>query len=494
MPPPPSPQAAPVPPPTPRELTSRALHVLELKQYDDAIVALRSAANADPLIAPYLHLRVADAQEALGRIPDAIATATSIIAEAPASSAATIAAIRLPGLYAAAADVPNMDAALQQIAAVGVDDLDEADFVSLASRLEKCGFADRANVVRMRILTENTDGRSTEQVYSAIASATRSSLDSLPTEEATKLAQSLARADRYDQALDLLRRIAARPDAPASTLYRNVRLHALYNSRNYRQLLGETQNVQLDAPLLLMRARAAWRLNDDPQFLAGLSRVETEFPKSREAIDAKVLRAKYYVSDEIDFAKSVDNVQQAISAGVLGTDGDNLWTLGYTYVMWGKYDDALRTFDDYLRRYPDGAYNANALFWSGKVQEKLGNKDARDAAWSQLIARWPFDYYAYRAKELGGGQAPTPVRTGEAPVLHFPDVDAELAKVSDPRIDAVRELDAVGLALDATREMKSVAAANRDNVGIEFMLAEVYVKSGEPFEAIEIVQRYFRDF
>jgi len=167
-----------------------------------------------------------------------------------------------------------------------------------------------------------------------------------------------------------------------------------------------------------------------------------------------------------------------------------VWALGYTYVLWGKYDDALRTFERYIRDYPNGIYNANALFWTGKVEDKLGNKEARDAAFAQLIENWPFDYYSYRAKELGA----KPVLSSQFSVLSFPDVDAELAKVSDPRIAAVRELMAVGLDRDATREMKSVAAANRDNLGVEFLLAQVYANGGEPFEAISVVQRYFRDF
>lgn len=76
----------------------------------------------------------------------------------------------------------------------------------------------------------------------------------------------------------------------------------------------------------------------------------------------------------------------------------------------------------------------------------------------------------------------------------FPDLDAELAKINDPRLDAVRELLAVDLTRDATLEMKTLAAVYPDNLGIAFMLADVYARGGEVFEAMGILQRRFKQF
>src|SRR5207247_2912272 len=128
---------------------------------------------------------------------------------APSPSAATIARLQLPALYAAAGDEADLNAALQQVAAIPIDALTESDFVSLASRLEQNGRRDLAAQIRLRILREDPQGRLIEEVYREAAS----SLDALSTEEATRLAASLARYDRYDQALDLLKRIRGRVDA-----------------------------------------------------------------------------------------------------------------------------------------------------------------------------------------------------------------------------------------------------------------------------------------
>ncbi|GAC1429681.1 MAG: tetratricopeptide repeat protein [Thermoanaerobaculia bacterium] len=480
-----------------RAQTLLALDLFERKLYDQAVPALGTAAAANPLIAPYLQLRIIDADRSLGRTADAISTASAILTSAPSSSAATIARLELPALYAAANDEANFTLAMQQVLSIPIDELTEPEFVSLATRLAKSGRNDAATTLRMRLLRDDTAGRYTEQLYSQLSADTPSPLDALTTDEATRLASSLARSNRYDQALDLLKRISGRSDAPSSSLYRNVRLRALFNSRNYTQLLTEFSDDDLDPSLQLLRGRAAWRINKPEVFLASLSSVEKRYPGSREAVEAKVQRAKYYVTDQVDYAKSTENLAAAINAGALGNDGENLWTLGFTYVLWGHYDDALRAFERYVHDYPDGDYKTNALFWTGKIHDRLGHTTERETAFRQLIAEYPYSYYGYRARQILGDRltsAPSEARgpRPEAPV--FPDLEAELAKVQDPRLDAVRELLAVGLFREASREMKTLAAAHPDNAGIAFMLADVYANGGAVFEAINILQRRFKPF
>lgn len=227
-------------------------------------------------------------------------------------------------------------------------------------------------------------------------------------------------------------------------------------------------------------------------FLAGLSEVEKRFPKSREAIDAKVQRAKYYTTDETNYATAVNNLEKAIEAGAVGTDGENIWTLGWTYFLWGKYDDALRTFDRYIAAYPDGDYKTNCLFWAAKIHDKLGRTEERNTTLLQVTAEYPYSYYSYRAREIMGLPtiAPSEVPNGTV----FPDLNEQIASLSDSRFEAVRELMTVDLYRDATREMKTLVAAYPENLGVAFMLAETYVAGGEPFRANMVLQRRFRQY
>jgi soluble lytic murein transglycosylase len=456
-----------------------ALALFDAKRYDEAVTALTDAARAYPEIAPFLRLRIVEAEVARGNFKDAASIASEIVALSD-TSAATVARLRLPAIYAQLGDAAATDAAWQQASQVTIDELTEADFMAMATALAKAGRNDLASKMRMRLLNDYTSGRYTEQTYDFLTSE----LEALPVAEKIALAGKLSRANRYDEALDLFTRIPG--GAPEA---RGTRLRALFNSRNYGQLLEETKDVALnDAALMLLRARAAWRDDKPQEFLAGLDAVEQQFPASKEAAEAKIARAKYYSTDVIDYEKAIDNLSKAIDAGAIGGDGENLWNLGWTYTLWGKYDDALQVFDRYIRSYPDGDWKTNSLFWSAKIHDKLGRTAQRDAKAQQVVDEFPFSYYAYRTKELWG------TRTRQAAGNSFPDMNAELAKITEPRLAVVNALQDVGLSRAAAREMKVLASKYASNPGVQLMLADVYVRGGEPFKANTVLQRQFRSF
>lgn len=459
---------------SPRDAAKRGLELFEKKQWDDAVVTLTEAANGYPEVAPFLRLRVAEAEVARGNVQNAVAVLSEIVAISD-TSAATVARLRLPALYAQLGDAASADAAWQQAMQVGIDELTETDFVSMATALAKAGRNDLATSTRMKLLTTYTQGRYTEQTFDFL----KNELAKLPASEQVALAGKLARSDRYDRALTLIP-----ADAPEA---RATRIRALFNSRNYSTLLAETANVKLgDSALMMLRARAAWRADQPQAFLTGLDALEKEFPASKEAVDAKIQRAKYYTTDSLDYARAVDNLTKAIAAGA---SDENLWTLGWTYVLWGRDDEALKTFDDYIRKYTDGDWKTNSLFWSAKILDRRGNAAERNAKIAQLVAEYPNSYYAYRARELWPSDS-GPRVTGNA----FPDLDAEVAKISEPRFSTVRELQSIGLDRAAAREMKVLAAKYDDNLGVQFLLADVYVRGGEPFKANGVLQRRFRQF
>ncbi len=478
-----------------RALALLALFYVDQKRTAEALPVLDQAANADPAVAPWLRIRALDIHAASSHWADALITAIRIIHDHPASSAATIARLRLPVLYAAAGDRSNTDAAFKSANAVAIDALTEEDFVWLAKSMARAGRMDLATPLRMRLLTEFTQGRFTEETYDHVAQATPSPLNGLSFDEELKIAQQLGRNDRYGRAFDLLGRIASRfpRESKRSNAYRAVRLHALFNSRRYTDLLTETARVKLAEPsLILTRARSAWRANQPKVFLAGLRQIEKKYPKSSEATEVKILRAKYYVTDDVQYDLAIADLEHAIAAGAAGNEGENIWTLGWTYFRAGRLDDALNTFARYAKQFPDGDYLSNSLFWSAKIHERRGNRAARDAAFHELEAGYPYSYFSYRARAIIGEPmlAPNDIANGNV----FPDVDAPLAAANEPRLDSVHELAWLGLYREATREMKSVAAAYPTNLGMQFMLADLYVQGGEPFSANNVLQRKFRQF
>lgn len=456
------------------------LFLLEQKRYDEAVPVLEKAASGYPEVAPFLRLRVVEAEEARGNFAKAATIASEIIALGD-STAVTVARLRLPSIYASLNDTAAADAAFEQAMRVPIDELTESDFVDLARRLAKANRADLATRLRMRLLTDYTSGRFTEQTFDLV----KSEIETMPNSEKLALATKLSRANRYDQALALFAWI---PESAGEA--RAARMRAQFNSRNYTRLLEETKDVTFGDPsLVLLRARAAWRAGRPEELLSGLDAIEKQWPQSKEASEANVIRAKYYVTDVVDYPKSIENLQRAISAGNVGSDGENVWNLGWTYFLAGNEAEALKTFDRYIASYPDGDWKTNSLFWTAKIHAKNGRTAERDAAAGRIIAEYPFSYYAYRAKELWN--LPGAAAAGTA----FPDLDAQLAQVAnDPRFNTVNELLEIDLNRAATREMKVLAAKYTDNPGVQFLLADVYVRGGEPFRANGVLQRQFRQF
>jgi len=466
-----------------RTLARNAIKLHEEKKWAEAVPALTEAAKHYPEVAPFLRLRLIDAHLGLNDAQSAAAVASEIIAISD-STAATVARLRLPQIYAQLGDRAATDAAFQQAMLVPIDELTESDFVAMATALAKAGRTDLAKAVRLHLLNDYTNGRYTEQMYDFL----KSDIATWNVDQKLALATKLSKANRYDQALELFSQI---PEKAAEA--RATRLRALFNSRNYSQILAETKDEKLtDASLILLRARAAWRDDQRPDFLAGLAQLEKDFATSTQASEARVLRAKYYVTDEIDYAKAIDDLSKAIDAGAVGNDGENIWNLGWTYTLAGNDDAALKAYDRYIRSYPDGDWKTNSLFWSAKTLDRLGRTAERDAKARQIIDEYPFSYYAYRAKELWPQLANTP--TSAAATSTFPNIDAQLASVTDSRLTTVRELLEVGLDRAAAREMKVVASKYADNAGVQFMLADVYVRGGEPFKANGVLQRQFRSF
>ena len=471
-----------------RAVANLGLSYIDQNRRDDAVETLTCVAGVYPEVAPWLRLRLIDLNA------DPIAQANRILADAPTTSAATIARIRLPGLYAAAGDATATENALRDALSLPIDELSEQEFVNLANALDKGGRGDLATQVRMRLLTDYSQGRFTEQMYAAVSKASPSPLDAMSISDALSVARHLAGSDHYDEALDLLDRIAKRdPKAVSSNEYRSFRLRALFNSRHYDQIVRETKKKNLKDPsLILLRARAAWRDDQPKIFLADLQHVEKKYRRTVQATEAKILRAKYYTVDEPKFSKAVDNLQKAVKAGGPGSEGETLWTLGFTQILAKRDRDALRTFDRYLRDFPDGDYRTNALFWSAKIYDKQNDTAKRDAALNELIASYPYSYYSYRAREIlkQTPVAPNEIRNGNV----FPDIDAEIASLNEPRLDAVRELSILNLTRDATSELKAIVAAHPDSAALAFRLADFYSRGGEPFKAIGVLQRRFGNF
>jgi soluble lytic murein transglycosylase len=474
-----------------RALASLALLFRAENRLDEAEEALVAAAEENPLIRAHLTLQLADVRAARGNFTGAADALRSIIAS-DAGVVGSIARLRLGGVLAKSGDHGAARTELRAVDAIALDELNDEEFATLVDALASGGMTAEANALRFRILTEYPRSRWTERHYGALAAAGDSPLASISFAEGTKLADRLGRVNRYDQALDLLDRLKSRfPERIGSADYRYARATSLFNSRNYT-LMTEEPSVPGEPyylPIELLRARAYWRSDRGPLFLERMDAIIKENPTSKHAGEAKIQLSKYYQTDESDLERSARLLEEGMAIVGPGTDGQHLWTLGWTWVQAGKRSDALKVFERYLQKYPDADYTANALFWSAKMYEADGNVARRDEFLRRLIGQYPYAYYSYRAREILGVPLipPNEVQSG----FTFPQ--AALEAPNDPRLAVALELRATGLDVDAARELKRVAASVKGDPVLSWRLADFYSDAGEPLRAIGILNRDFKD-
>lgn len=486
--------ASPDPQTRARSLSMLGLLYLEKDRYEEAASSLTRAIAESPTLAPLLRLRLMTAQQKLGKPLDALATAQMILAESPNSSAARTARARIPGLFALARDRENAVASLKALDSLEIDEYTEAELVSTAALFDSAAMPDLATQLRLKILRMYPQGRYTEKTYGNLQKADGAPLDQLTYDESAELAERIGKVNRYDQAIDLLERIARRfPGQSNSGALRELRARSFFNSRRYDSVVAETFSPS-DAnytSMQFLRARAFWRSERSPEFLQILDEIITRYPTSREATEAKLQLGKYYVTDEENFDKAINYLTQAIDAGASGAQGENLWTLGWTYTVAKRDAEALTTYDKYLKAYPDSDYTTNALFWTGKVHERNGNTPKRDASFNRLIQTYPYSYYAYRAKEILG----LPPETGAPSAASentFPNLEAS-SPANDASLALVRELLQIGLQRDAAAEVRMLAARDPSNLALAYSLAELYSAAGQTMGANSLLQRRFRE-
>lgn len=482
------------------EVSRRSLAILGLLYQKQARIveardALTRAIAADPAIAPFLQLRLVEVERDSGFFDVAIAQAAQIISSSSAAAAVEVARIMLPGLYAAAGRRAESEQAFADLASLPIDTLNESQFLATADELEKAGYADLASRLRFRMLSQFPQGKSAERLYGLLTQSESSPLLDLDFDASLNLADRLGRVNRYDQALDLLHRIAARfPTRTGDARYRYIRVVSLFNSRHYDDVIAEpaTAGGPYYLATQLLRARALWRRQRNDEFVSIVNTIIKKYPSSEEARAGKLLLGKYYVTDEVDYDRALGNLRDAIAAGLIGNDGENLWTLGWTQLLAGRDEDALETFASYVGKYPDADYTSNALFWSGKIYERRGDTARRDVAFQKLIGLYPYAYYSARARAIVG--MPTGALIPPENPAQFPDVTASTDPATAGALGVIRELVAVGLADDAAREIRSEIGSRTSDPALAFELADLYSRAGQPLQAMGILQRTFRTF
>jgi tetratricopeptide (TPR) repeat protein len=479
-----------------RALARLGLLYEEEERHEEAAAMLGRAIEEYEELRPFLQLRMMNLLATLERWDDAIGIAQDIIREAPETSAATTARIRLPALLARAGETDAARGAVSAVLQIPIDELTEGDHVATADTLAREGMVAEASRIRDRLLRTYTRGRYTEKLYEQLDALppADSPLRKLSWQDSLELAENLRQANRHPQSQAWIARIRERfPNRASDPALVWIEAQTLFNSRRYTDMqrlsipTGQPNHISLDR----LKGHALWRLGRNQEFLQTMQHILTEHGSSDEATRAKLLTGRYWLIDGNDYPRAARYLQEGIAAGGAGTGGENIWTLAWIHVTSGDDQRALQVMRDYLQRFPKGTYATNSLFWSAKLHEKRGAVEERDRILRELIQRFPYAYYSFRAREILGLPlvAPEEVDSGH----RFPRFTVAQAFGGNPKLTIVRELEAIGLDDEATQQYREVVGANPDDPILAYGLADRYAKSGEPLRAIILLNRHFSD-
>ncbi len=477
-----------------RALARLGLLYEEEERWDESAMFLRRAIESYETLRPFLRLHLIDVLAQLEAWDEAVEVARAVIAESD-STARTTALIRLPALLARGGHTEAAADAAAQISSLPLDELTEAEFVAAADILAEENLLSEATSIRERMIRSYTRGRYTEKLYDQLTAIPDSPLDRLSWEDSIALASALESANRHDEAREYLQRIRQRfPQRTGDPELVWVQAQSMFDSRQYTDLqklsipTGKAHHVGLER----LKGHGLWRIDRNQEFLEVMRHIVADHGNTSEATTAKLLLGKYWLINGNDAAKAAKYLEEAIAAGGVGSEGENLWTLAWIYITSDQRVKALEVMSDYLARFPDKAYTSNSLFWSAKLHEKSGDLQKRDALLDQLVETYPYAYYSYRAREILGRPvtAPNEIPGGRA----FPEIDLAGMVDDEPELAVVHELEAIGLRDEATQYYKEVVGAKPDDPALAFGLAERYAASGEPLRAIILLNRHFSHF
>jgi soluble lytic murein transglycosylase len=461
----------------PGALYLRAIALMESGAPGEALGALEGLERHLPEIADRIaHLR-GRALEALGRPADAIAAWATIQDGSLLAAEARLARARLA---ASLGDRAGALAALGPLVGVGPPaDLSRADrgatALLLAGGLRAAG-GDLAGARRAYLACWS------EHPLAPEAAECRAVLGALPAPhgadpssgDVLRRAEILLDANRNAAALSLLGpmlEVASRPDMDEEFACR-VRAaagRAHRRERSYRRAI-DTLRVVVDGcadPEVRVRAlyllgSAASIAGDRDEAVALYLRLARDFPGHSFADDAL-----FFAADLLVRAGRTDDARGVLATLVREHPGGDYRDEARFRLAWlskraGDDPAAIAQLLAIEEDRRDDAYeHARAAYWRARLLEPRG-EDGRRAAraiWSDLVARYPADYYGVlaRARLSDGGEAlPSPLRAASAEVE--PTRWEAGALRADPHFRAGVLLLRLGRARDAAEELAAIEA------------------------------------
>jgi soluble lytic murein transglycosylase len=237
--------------------------------------------------------------------------------------------------------------------------------------------------------------------------------------------------------------------------------------------------------LRLEQARLLLRAGQRDRALAVLAGVQAAGAEA-EAAEAAYLRAR--ALDEPGRESAAVAAYRTVASRFPNREvaGAALWRLGWLEYFRGDVGGAEQTWNR-LAELPGGrAYRLGALYWTGRAQERSGQRAKAERAYTRVLRESPRSYYGLLAARRVAADADHPAE----PSIRLP-ADPQAVIADDPgfaRVDLLRRL---GLVEFAWQELEDVVQRSVGDPVRLYALSSTYVKEERYHLALRIVRRHF---
>ncbi|MEE8584918.1 MAG: transglycosylase SLT domain-containing protein [Acidobacteriota bacterium] len=220
-------------------------------------------------------------------------------------------------------------------------------------------------------------------------------------------------------------------------------------------------------------------------------RAYPDHPKSYEAL----YNLGVYLKNVVDQEEALKVLRRLVQeAGSHKNVSDALWTIAWIHRGKGDTEAAVRVLEELLQRFPKSGYRKAALYWIARF---VADRDKGRAIflYQTCLKEFPHDYYGHKSQERLRALGARATQVGNG--MRFPDID----RLTDPNRRAsphegylrAVHLNRVGLSEFAAKELLSVPGAENDPE-LQFALASLYSRAGDPWKAIDIVNKNFWEY
>jgi len=229
--------------------------------------------------------------------------------------------------------------------------------------------------------------------------------------ESIQLANSLWKARRFEQALDVIDQIRESPKRAESYQLAHLTGRVLFDRQGryqdaYTLLLAARDHAPTPATAeedWFFASRALGRLDRDAQAVASHLAMLARYPHGRHAAQALFYAAWLNANrGRCDLARPLfAKLATEYPASRWAPEGR--WFEALCHIKTNHWKDALDALAKERRR-TDPERGARALYWTGVANSKLGRKARARAAWKSTIGRFPLSWYSLlaRARLLDG--------------------------------------------------------------------------------------------